>query len=165
MGVSNPATVGVVGGGILGLATAREMTLRYPGVLVTVFEKEDRLAAHQTGRNSGVVHAGVYYKPGSLKAVLCRRGAGLLREYAQEHNIRYAELGKLIVAADESELDRLHDIEMRAIANGVPGIRRTTRARFTLAPTLAFSPVAQALPIGQRSARTQVNRDSFQTSQ
>jgi (S)-2-hydroxyglutarate dehydrogenase len=130
MSLTKPRTIGVVGGGILGLATARAMTLRYPGVLVTVFEKEDQLAAHQTGRNSGVVHAGVYYKPGSLKAVLCRRGAGLLREYAQEHDIRYSELGKLILAADESELGRLQDIEKRAIANGVPGIRRIGRPQF-----------------------------------
>jgi L-2-hydroxyglutarate oxidase LhgO len=124
MSLKNPGSVGVVGGGILGLAVARQIGLSYPGVVVTVFEKEDRVAAHQTGHNSGVVHAGVYYKPGSLKAILCRRGASMLQDYAKDHNLRYAELGKLIVATDESERGRLHDIEKRALDNGVPGIRR-----------------------------------------
>lgn len=131
MSVSVPVSVGVIGGGILGLAVARELTRRYPGMPVTVFEKEDRLAAHQTGHNSGVVHAGVYYKPGSLKAILCRRGASMLREYAQEHGVRYAELGKLIVATEPAELPGLYEIEKRANANGVPGIRRVARGQLT----------------------------------
>ena len=117
-------SVGIVGGGIIGLAVAREMGLRYPGIAITVFEKEARVASHQTGHNSGVVHAGVYYTPGSLKATLCRRGSGLLKEFCQEHQVPYRELGKLIVATSESQIDGLDSIETRAQQNGVPGIQR-----------------------------------------
>ena len=116
----------VVGAGILGLAVARELTLRYPAAEVTVLEKEDHVAAHQTGHNSGVVHAGVYYPPGSLKATLCRRGAALTREFCQQHDVPLRELGKLIVAANDAELGPLAEIERRATANQVPGIRRLT---------------------------------------
>ena len=112
----------VVGGGIIGAATARRLTEL--GATVTLFEKEHELAAHQTGHNSGVVHAGLYYTPGSLKARLCRRGVDLLRAYTTERNLPYEECGKLVVALDESELDRLDSIGARAAANGVPGIRR-----------------------------------------
>ncbi|MFZ2526768.1 MAG: L-2-hydroxyglutarate oxidase [Rhodococcus sp. (in: high G+C Gram-positive bacteria)] len=114
--------VAVVGGGIIGAATARRLT--ECGATVTLFEKERALAAHQTGHNSGVVHAGLYYTPGSLKARLCRRGVELLRDYTTERNLPYEECGKLVVALDESELDRLDAIGIRAAANGVPGIRR-----------------------------------------
>ncbi len=117
-------SVGVVGAGILGLAVARELTIRFPGIDVTVFEKEDHVAAHQSGHNSGVVHAGVYYQPGSLKATLCRRGAAMTREFCQQHGVRFRELGKLIVAATEEELAGLAEIESRATRNEVPGIRR-----------------------------------------
>jgi L-2-hydroxyglutarate oxidase len=126
--MSPPGTVGVIGGGIVGLAVAREVIRRFPGVAVTVFEREDRVAAHQSGHNSGVVHAGVYYQPGSLKAQLCRRGAALLREFCQEHDIALRELGKLIVASSDAELAGLAEIERRAVANQVPGIRRISRA-------------------------------------
>ncbi|HEY9394637.1 MAG TPA: FAD-dependent oxidoreductase, partial [Nocardioides sp.] len=95
--------VGVVGGGIVGLAVAREILLRRPEDAVVVFEKESSLGAHQTGHNSGVVHAGIYYKPGSLKARLCTRGRDLLEEFAAEHGIPYEACGKLVVAVDESE--------------------------------------------------------------
>lgn len=121
-------TAAVVGGGIVGLAVARELTNRYPGIQVTVFEKEDHLAAHQSGHNSGVVHAGIYYTPGSLKARLCLRGGSMLREFCQEHQIRLRELGKLVVASSEAELDGLAEIERRSTANGVPGIRRVGKA-------------------------------------
>ena len=114
----------VVGAGIVGLAVAREVTLRYPGAEVTVLEKEDHVAAHQTGHNSGVVHAGVYYQPGSLKARLCLRGAALTREFCQQHEVSLRELGKLIVATRDAELGPLAEIERRATANQVPGIRR-----------------------------------------
>src|ERR1700688_287073 len=93
------ASVGIVGTGIVGLAVARQMTIQYPGVKIAVFEKEDYVAAHQSGRNSGVVHADVYYRPGSLQARLCRRGGALLREFCEEHDVPYRELGKLIVAS------------------------------------------------------------------
>jgi L-2-hydroxyglutarate oxidase LhgO len=115
--------VAVVGGGILGVAVARELLIRTPDAEVTLFEKEDRLAAHQTGRNSGVVHAGLYYQPGSQKALLCRRGVGLLADYCARRGIRRIACGKVLVALDEVERARLTDIEDRARANGVPGIR------------------------------------------
>ena len=117
-------TIGIVGGGILGLAIGRELTLRRPGVRVVVFEKESRLAAHQTGHNSGVVHAGLYYKPGSLKAELCTRGRALIRDYCAEHALPYAECGKLVVAVDRDELDRFAALEATARTNAVPGLRR-----------------------------------------
>jgi len=120
--------VGIVGAGIVGLAVAREVTRRLPGAFVTVFDKEDRFAAHQTGRNSGVVHAGLYYKPGSLKATLCSRGVPLLREFCAEHGVPYRELGKLVVALDRPELDALAEIEHRARGNAVPDLVRLDRA-------------------------------------
>ena len=117
----------MIGGGIVGLAVARELANRYPGLQVTVFDKEDHVAAHQSGHNSGVVHAGIYYAPGSLKARLCVRGGSLLREFCQKHDIRLRELGKLVVASSAAELGGLAEIERRALANGVPGIRRVAR--------------------------------------
>jgi (S)-2-hydroxyglutarate dehydrogenase len=115
--------IAIIGGGILGVAVAREILKRRPGAQVTLFEKEDRLAAHQTGRNSGVVHAGLYYEPGSNKAVLCRRGVGLLEEFCEERGIRRIACGKVLVALDEAERARLDGIRERAVANGVPGVR------------------------------------------
>ena len=115
--------VAVIGGGILGVAIAREILTRRPDVQVTLFEKEDRLAAHQTGRNSGVVHAGLYYEPGSAKATLCRRGVALLQDFCVQRGILRIECGKVLVALDDAERTRLGDIEERALANGVPGVR------------------------------------------
>ena len=120
--------VGVVGGGILGVAIAREVVRRRPGARVTVLEKEDRLAAHQTGHNSGVVHAGIYYKPGSLKAELCTRGRALLREFCAEHAIAYDACGKLVVAVDPDEMGRFDALERTATDNRVPGLRRISAA-------------------------------------
>jgi (S)-2-hydroxyglutarate dehydrogenase len=117
-------SVALLGGGIVGLAVARELGIRYPDLSLTVIEKESRVAAHQSGNNSGVVHAGVYYKPGSLKATLCRRGGAMLREFCEEHDIPYRALGKLIVATSSSQLDGLTDIEERSERNGVPGVTR-----------------------------------------
>jgi (S)-2-hydroxyglutarate dehydrogenase len=116
--------VGVVGGGIVGLAIGRELARRRPGTRVVIFEKEARLAAHQTGHNSGVVHAGIYYQPGSLKAELCTRGRLLLRDYCAERKLPYSECGKLVVAVAASELGRLDALERTATENGVPGLRR-----------------------------------------
>ena len=118
----------VVGGGIIGTAVARRLLARAPDAVVTVLEKEDRLAAHQTGRNSGVVHAGLYYEPGSLKATLCRRGVSLLREFCAEKGLPYQEIGKVLVALDGAEEERLGAIAERARANGVPGVRVIDRA-------------------------------------
>jgi L-2-hydroxyglutarate oxidase LhgO len=111
----------VVGGGIIGLATARELARRLDAE-VTVLEKEDRLAAHQTGHNSGVVHAGLYYQPGSLKARLCRRGVELLADFAGRAGIAYDECGKVVVARTEAELPGLRAIYQRAVSNGVPDV-------------------------------------------
>jgi L-2-hydroxyglutarate oxidase LhgO len=121
-------SVGVVGAGIVGLAVSRELTRRLPGVRVTVLEAEDHVAAHQTSHNSGVVHAGLYYQPGSLKAQLCRRGSGLLRDFCGEHGIDYREVGKVVVATDDAELPMLAQVEQRARTNGVPNLRRLTAA-------------------------------------
>ncbi len=93
--------VAVVGGGIIGAAVTRRLLEVRPGAKVTLLEKENRLAAHQTGRNSGVVHAGLYYVPGSLKATLCRRGGALLKEFCAEHGLPFAEIGKVLVALDD----------------------------------------------------------------
>jgi L-2-hydroxyglutarate oxidase len=117
-------TIGVVGGGIVGLAVARELSRRRAGARIVVLEREDRLAAHQTGHNSGVVHAGLYYKPGSLKAELCTRGRELLRDFCAEHRLPYDECGKLVVAVDRDELGRFAALERTARQNGVPGLRR-----------------------------------------
>lgn len=129
MTVAGPVggTTAVVGGGILGLAVARELSRRFPGAPVAVLEAADHLGAHQTGHNSGVVHAGLYYEPGSLKATLCRRGAGLLRDFCAEHDVPYRELGKLVVATGRDELPGLDRIEERARRNGVPGLTRLSR--------------------------------------
>ena len=113
----------VDGAGIIGAAVARELTRRFPEAHVTVFEKEHRPAAHQTGHNSGVVHAGLYYEPGGLKARLCRRGVALLAEFCAERGIPYEACGKIVVALDEAEERRLAAIFERARANGVPGVR------------------------------------------
>lgn len=113
--------IGVVGAGILGLAVARELTAR--GATVTVLDKEGRVAAHQTGHNSGVAHAGLYYEPGSLKARLCRRGIGLLEKFCAEHELPYQECGKLVIARSPAELPALREIQRRATENGVPGLR------------------------------------------
>jgi L-2-hydroxyglutarate oxidase len=116
--------VAVVGGGILGMAVARELLARRPGARLCVLEGEDRIGRHQTGRSSGVVHAGLYYEPGSLKARLCVQGAAELYAYCDEREIPYEKSGKLVVAVDESELGRLDELERRGRANGVADLRR-----------------------------------------
>ncbi|MBU4466425.1 MAG: L-2-hydroxyglutarate oxidase [Actinobacteria bacterium] len=114
--------IGIIGGGIVGVALARALSGR--GDAVTVLEKENRLAEHQTGHNSGVVHAGLYYKPGSLKATLCAAGRVSIREFCEQKGLPYREVGKLVVAVDDSELGALAEIERRSIENGVPDLRR-----------------------------------------
>lgn len=113
--------IGVIGAGLLGLGVARRLARR--GDDVVVLEKEADVAVHQSGHNSGVVHSGIYYPAGSLKATLCRRGVGLLQQFCADHALDYREIGKVVVALDEVEEQRLHDIEARAHANGVPGVR------------------------------------------
>src|ERR1700761_3906143 len=113
--------IGVIGAGIVGLAVARQLAAA--GTPVTVLEKETAVARHQTGHNSGVVHAGIYYAPGSAKARLTRRGVGLLKAYCAERGLVYSELGKLVVARDEGETVKLRELERRSVINQVPGLR------------------------------------------
>jgi len=120
--------IAVVGGGILGLAVARELKLRQPDASICLLEAEGRLAAHQSSHNSGVVHAGVYYQPGSLRAKLCVEGAARLREYCAERGLPWRTTGKLIVATEEGELTRLDELERRARANGVNELTKVDAA-------------------------------------
>lgn len=113
----------VVGGGIVGLSTANALWSQYPNAKVLVIEKEDAWAIHQTGHNSGVIHSGIYYKPGSLKALLAREGNRAIVEFCQEHNIEYEICGKVIVATDEAEVKRMDDLYQRGLQNGLP-VRR-----------------------------------------
>jgi len=116
--------VAVVGAGIIGLAVARELRSRHPDARIAVLEREDRIATHQTGRNSGVIHAGIYYARGSLKAKLCVEGAAELYRFCDEHDVPVRRSGKLIVARGEPELPALDELERRGRANRVPGLRR-----------------------------------------
>ena len=130
MGDSNGGyyDVAVVGAGIVGLAVARELLARQPDARLVVIDKEHGVAQHQTGHNSGVIHSGIYYSPGSLKARLCVEGARLMFEYCDENEIPYERCGKLIVALSEEELPGLDELESRGHANGVHGLRRVTGA-------------------------------------
>ena len=119
----------VVGAGIVGLAVARELGRRHPGRRVVVLERASAVGQGQTGRNSGVAHAGIYYAPGSLKARLCVAGIRSLREYCEARGLPFEPLGKLIVALDPEELPRLAELERRGAANGVPGLRRLDAAQ------------------------------------
>ena len=121
----------VVGGGILGLAVARQAGIRWPDASVTVIEKERSVAVHQTGHNSGVVHSGLYYVPGSLKANLCTRGASLLRAYCAEHGIEVRDSGKVVVAVREDEEARLEALAERGRLNGVAGLRMIDAAELS----------------------------------
>lgn len=112
--------IAIIGGGIVGLATAYEITRRFPGTAVVLLEKESAIACHQTGHNSGVIHSGVYYKPGSAKARTCIRGGALLRKFCDANSVRYDECGKIIVARDAVEIPRLDELLRRGQANGVP---------------------------------------------
>src|SRR5215204_4624528 len=109
----------VIGGGIVGLSTAMQMTERFPGISVAVLEKEPALARHQTGRNSGVIHAGVYYQPGSLKAQFCREGVAAITRFCRDQGIAYEQCGKLLVATEPEELPRMEALYERARANGI----------------------------------------------
>jgi (S)-2-hydroxyglutarate dehydrogenase len=120
--VSDRFDVVVVGGGILGLATARAIVEARPDLRLAIVEKEPELATHQSGHNSGVLHAGLYYAPGSLKAQLCREGKASIEAFAEQHDIPFERCGKLVVALDDSEMDRFAALRERAEANGVPGL-------------------------------------------
>jgi (S)-2-hydroxyglutarate dehydrogenase len=122
--LSRPHDLAVVGAGILGLAVARELLARRPDARLVVLERADAVAAHQSGHNSGVIHAGVYYAPGTLKAQLCVAGAARMYAYCERHGIDARAVGKLIIATTPGEVAGLDELERRARANGVPGLRR-----------------------------------------
>ena len=119
----------VIGGGIVGIATAMQITAKYPKYKVGVVEKEESLAQHQTGHNSGVIHSGIYYAPGSLKAQNCVNGVQKLLKFCDENEIKYDLVGKVIVATSEAELPRLDELHRRGTANGVPGLEMIDRDR------------------------------------
>ena len=118
----------VVGGGIVGTATALALTRAYPGLKLAILEKEDHLAAHQTGHNSGVIHSGLYYRPGSLKAQNCAAGREALYAFCAERKIAVERCGKIVVATHEEEIPALDELERRGIANGLAGLERLTAA-------------------------------------
>ena len=126
---SNRYDIAVIGGGILGVATAMQISARYPRYSVGVIEKEMELAGHQTGHNSGVIHSGIYYAPGSLKAKNCVAGGQSLMQFCDENEIEYELCGKVIVATSEEELPRLDELYRRGTANGVPGLQMIDAAR------------------------------------
>lgn len=109
----------LIGGGIVGVSTALQLKQRHPGAEILLIEKEASLALHQTGRNSGVVHAGVYYQPGSLKAEFCKQGAAFTAEFCQEHGLPFERCGKLLVATDELEYERMQALELRCRENEI----------------------------------------------
>ena len=109
----------VIGGGIVGLSTAMQLLQQQPGASLLLLEKEPRLGLHQTGHNSGVIHAGVYYAPGSLKAELCKRGAQATKAFCTEHGVRFDTCGKMLVASDAAELHRMEALHQRAVQNGL----------------------------------------------
>ncbi|HET7397713.1 MAG TPA: L-2-hydroxyglutarate oxidase [Intrasporangium sp.] len=127
----SPERIAVIGAGIVGASIARALVRTHPGVEVTILEKEQVPGRHQTSRNSGVVHAGLYYLPGSAKARLSRRGVALLRDYCAEKGLPYLEVGKLLIALDEPEEARLRVIAERSSANGVPSVRWLSGAELT----------------------------------
>ena len=120
--MSQAVDVAIIGGGLVGLATALRLLESRPGLRLTVIEQESELAAHQSGHNSGVIHAGLYYPPGSLKAALCREGKADLEAFCEVHDIPFQRVGKLVVAANDEELPRLEELHRRGVANEVPGL-------------------------------------------
>ena len=119
----------VVGGGIVGLATALKVLQNNPGIVVSVIEKENQLARHQTRNNSGVIHSGLYYKPGSLKARNCIHGYKLLIDFCQEHEISFDLCGKIVVATEEKEIPLLNNLYKRGQENGLTGLRMLNAAQ------------------------------------
>ena len=115
--------VAIIGAGIIGLATCLELCSRFPGITVAVIDKEKTVAAHQTSHNSGVIHSGIYYKPGSLKARLCTEGAAAMVRFCQEHGVDHELCGKIIVATSEDEIPRLEELYKRGAGNGLAGLK------------------------------------------
>jgi len=117
----------VIGGGIVGLATALQIKKTKPSLTIVVLEKENELAKHQTGNNSGVIHSGIYYKPGSLKATNCLRGYQLLIEFCKQHGVPFELCGKLIVATEEAEKPLLENVFIRGQQNGLKNLRKLSK--------------------------------------
>ena len=126
----HPADLLIIGAGIVGLATALNAVTRFRDIHVTVLEKEDQVSAHQTGHNSGVIHSGLYYRTGSLKAKNCVAGAASMKRFCREHDVPFEECGKLVIATNAEELPRLEQLHQRGIANGVEGLRMLGRDEF-----------------------------------
>ena len=115
--------VGIIGAGIVGLAVGLQILRKRPGLKVIVLDKESEIASHQTGHNSGVIHSGLYYKPGSLKARLCVEGSAAMVQFCEEHAIPHEICGKIIVATEEGEIPGLQELLRRGRENGVSGLR------------------------------------------
>lgn len=126
--MTQSADLAIIGGGIVGLATALALTEAHPHLRLTMLEKEPQIAGHQTGHNSGVIHSGIYYKPGSLKARTCVDGARRMKQFCDTHGIKWEGCGKVIVATDEAELPRLQNIYERGQANGLSGLKMLSAA-------------------------------------
>jgi len=150
--------VAVIGAGIVGLAAARELLKRRPDASLIVLEKESFIGRHQTGHNSGVIHSGIYYAPGSVKAKACVAGSALIKRYCEDHGIAFEECGKVIVATNEDELPRLEALHQRGIENGVPGLERIGPERLKeLEPNVVgiaalWSPKTGVINFGQVAA-------------
>jgi L-2-hydroxyglutarate oxidase LhgO len=125
--MTRPFDIAIIGGGVVGLSFAMQAAAKFPGLRLIVLEKESQVAQHQTGHNSGVIHSGVYYKPGSLKARLCVAGAREMLDFCARHKITYEVCGKLIVAIDDAESERLDELLARGLANGLEGLRILSR--------------------------------------
>ena len=161
------ADVAIIGAGIVGLATALRLLQQKPDLRVVLLEKESTVASHQTGHNSGVLHAGLYYQPGSLKAQLCREGKADLEDYCAAHGVPIERTGKLVIALDESELGRFEALKERALANEVPGLEEVGPERIrelephTLGIKALWSPgtgIVDFLEVSRAFARDVVGR-------
>src|SRR5436309_11747150 len=145
----------IIGAGIVGLATAMELLVRYPALKLAVLEKEHELASQQTGHNSGVIHSGIYYTPGSLKAKACVAGKVTLIQFCQEHGVSYQLCGKVIVVTHEEEIPRLEQLYQRGLANGVPGLELIGPQRlreiepYTVGIKTLYSPTAGIIDYGR----------------
>ena len=151
--------IAVIGGGILGTVTAMRLSQAYPRYRVGVIEKENEVAFHQSGHNSGVIHSGIYYAPGSLKAKNCVAGVKALTDFCDENDIKYELCGKLIIATREDELPRLEELQRRGTANGVPGLEMIDAGRIR-----EIEPHSAGIGLGFRGFSTWPLFDRFHTS-
>ncbi|MFO7527113.1 MAG: FAD-dependent oxidoreductase, partial [Ignavibacteriaceae bacterium] len=125
--MKNTFEISIIGGGIVGTATALKL-LEKKNYSVVVLEAESKLAAHQTGNNSGVIHSGLYYKPGSLKALNCASGRDMMYRFCEEHNIKHDKCGKVVLATSEPEIPALNLLQERGTANGLKGLKRLSKS-------------------------------------